>query len=619
VNTKAIKNVRPGKLLEGESRHLKGIRSKIDDVKLSGSVFRATVTDAVVEAKLIRTIEGASTVTIAVHDPKGELRRSKLLTGSYDIELDGLHFRLVAVSRQGDTLTLTHEDREVARLRKARGPLKAYRDQLTRAEFLLQMAREVKPPIPFYSPELHARQPIESARQGRQRATERKSERGGKGLAGVDITVKGAKASSEQVSNIERVLNTGLSHGANKKVLVSAVMTITQESFATNLSGGDAPGYSGLFQQNDSWPGDPRDIEKAATNYFTDAPTTQGGAIGYDRAHPSASPGQIAQAVQASAHPSAYDQWENEATKTVEAFAGGAGATLTTSREVEKRYAFARKANESSWDAMGRLAEEVNWRRFVANGILYYVAEPDLLDSEIRFVVNDGKPGIEDIGFEWDMGQEVDEVAISARTRDWAAPPGTVAAVHGQGPADGRYIVSSIETNLLVESAASITLKRPQKPLPEPAPETRTVTSSVGGGAGDSRRGTAGGLRSVRIGSAEPGSPAWGGTKAIFEQFVHPFMQRQGTTRGSEKRSYNTGSGISDHFVGSTNAYATDYGTSEGAGPATALAEAMGQRGWSPGTYDRFDIRVDGTTFSVQILWAVPDHYDHVHVGINRG
>jgi hypothetical protein len=114
---------------------------------------------------------------------------------------------------------------------------------------------------------------------------------------------------------------------------------------------------------------------------------------------------------------------------------------------------------------------------------------------------------------------------------------------------------------------------------------------------------------------------AWGGTKSIFEQFVTPFMRRHGLAPGSEKRPYDTvaGSGVSDHYTGSGNAYAIDYPTGSGMDEARALARWMGNPSWRPNSYDSFETTVDGHRFRVQILWGSEiDHGDHVHVGIRR-
>ncbi|MEV0567533.1 hypothetical protein [Dactylosporangium sp. NPDC050588] len=123
------------------------------------------------------------------------------------------------------------------------------------------------------------------------------------------------------------------------------------------------------------------------------------------------------------------------------------------------------------------------------------------------------------------------------------------------------------------------------------------------------------GLSNVKLGHA------WGGSKSIFDQFVTPFLGKEGLTAGSQKRPTDSvpGPATSDHFVGSRSSYAIDYPTFSGEDEARALARAMGNRSWQPNSYDSFVVKVDGAQFRVQILWGARiDHADHVHVGIHR-
>ena len=123
---------------------------------------------AIVGGEIERTIEGASTLTLELHDPDQKLLNGKLLMGKepVDVKFDRFWFRLVRTSKQGTTLTLTFEDREVSLMRLITKPRQAYRDKMTRAEFILSMLLETKGDdgrkvkIPYYIPELHVRQDI---------------------------------------------------------------------------------------------------------------------------------------------------------------------------------------------------------------------------------------------------------------------------------------------------------------------------------------------------------------------------------------------------------------------------------------------------------------------------
>lgn len=128
-------------------------------------------------------------------------------------------------------------------------------------------------------------------------------------------------------------------------------------------------------------------------------------------------------------------------------------------------------------------------------------------------------------------------------------------------------------------------------------------------------------LRDVQIRSVAPGPRHWGGSADLFGQFITPFMKRRGLTTSSKKRTpeHNAaigGSPTSDHLTTATFAFAVDYPTFSGDDDARALATALGIEGFMTGSYDHHQIQVDGYAFSVQILWAVPGHYDHVHVGV---
>lgn len=135
------------------------------------------------------------------------------------------------------------------------------------------------------------------------------------------ITVKHVASDAEQRGVIAAVLEAGHDFGANRRVRVSAIATITQECVARNCVGGDRDSV-GAFQQRSStgWVGDLRNVRTASRNYYRRAPTFSGGAIGYEASHPSAGISEIAQAIQRSAFPSAYGIWADEARRTVRRF-----------------------------------------------------------------------------------------------------------------------------------------------------------------------------------------------------------------------------------------------------------------------------------------------------------
>ncbi len=453
----------------------------IGHLRLDGKRLHVKVEEAVTSAELERTIEGASTLTIVLHDQARALVDSDLFNSRVVVEIDNLRFALVKVAKQNDDFTLTFEDDAINRLRGMRGPKRAFRDQVTRAEFVRSLIRDVKHPvIRFYCPEVHRRQPIgkraiTKASQRitrRQRGVQRKSGFG----PGVSFTIKGSRASPNQVRNCERVLDVGASMGATKTVLLASIMTIIQESTAENLGGGDRDS-AGLFQQRPSqgWGSHAQvtDPEHAAHSFFARA-------IGK-----SGSPGAISQSVQGSAFPHAYDQWRGEANTIVDAFHGGAGSpggldTTTTSQRAV-RYAFSVGRNEDYWTAINRLAKEVQWRCFMVAGTFYFIEDTELYASRARMRLSEHNQSVDWINYEWDTGHAVAEATVECRANEWEAPPGTVVEITDPGPQKGRWLVNTIHRSLFSRHA-EIKLHKPMVALPEPAPQVVTVTKTTHGG-----------------------------------------------------------------------------------------------------------------------------------------
>lgn len=117
------------------------------------------------------------------------------------------------------------------------------------------------------------------------------------------------------------------------------------------------------------------------------------------------------------------------------------------------------------------------------------------------------------------------------------------------------------------------------------------------------------------------GKGTWGGGAALATPAVK-IAQSMGVPVTSRKRNRpDLGAGrASDHDVHNTNAYAVDLATSGSTGDR--LARAIARRYGIPlsniGTYNRHTITVNGKRYSLQLLWRVSGHYDHVHLGIRR-
>lgn len=172
----------------------------LDDMKLrwvsKGVKNDLDFAGAVVSCEFQRTIEGASTVTIIVRDPLGHIfsekakrtrhsyrgkykrdpepvdagwqpmRYADIIGRAIELELDKVVFRLAKIHyvHSSQEVTLTFEDRMVYWLKRKFGEKAASRADVTRAEFILALLREVKEEtIPFVCPALHEKQRIARA------------------------------------------------------------------------------------------------------------------------------------------------------------------------------------------------------------------------------------------------------------------------------------------------------------------------------------------------------------------------------------------------------------------------------------------------------------------------
>lgn len=328
-----------------------------------------------------------------------------------------------------------------------------------------------------------------STRQARQAQGAADAVRAPGFASGARITVKGATADAAQRRNIEAILSEGRRQGAPRRVLIASIMTATQESSIRVLTNAQSDGASsGIFQQTPGWgtASERMDPTASARMFFHEA-------LRVNRANPNLKLTELCQKVQKSAFPNAYAQWESEATRTVDAWTGSGAADTSSAATTETRtarYAFERGQGgkrETTWDAAGRLCDEVGARRFVVANTLFLISEEDLYASRPRLTVSEALPWVDSVDFSIVMGRRaagkndprnpsVGEVTVVGRSDRWLAPPGSTVELEEAGPADGRWLVVTTERGLFSRDA-TITLKKPIRELPEPAPETTTVTT----------------------------------------------------------------------------------------------------------------------------------------------
>lgn len=161
---------------------------------------------------------------------------------------------------------------------------------------------------------------------------------------------------------------------------------------------------------------------------------------------------------------------------------------------------------EDSWTALGRIADERGWRRFLLNNTtLAYVPETYLIEQDTAFVVNENRNGVDDVDFDFDIGKPVATLKLTVRAARWSVPVGSVVEVKDLGPATGKWIVSSISRSLF-SIQMDITLTKPRPTLPEPeAAAVAAVSSGVSGGSSSAGIGAAAGA--IALQSSWPDDP----------------------------------------------------------------------------------------------------------------
>jgi hypothetical protein len=339
-----------------------------------------------------------------------------------DLTLDGSVYRLTDIEGTTDltqpNLTLEFQSRGACLLRQYLGPLKAIREaSMTRAEFIAAVVARVKQygGIPFFCPLLEVIQPIgqartehsgkrvtyESSSEGQETLTLSEMERmlklarGNKQHQG-NVNLSGAHAktgtpeiqtsasgeseegdneldphlNAEQNQNAKVIMDVARAVKAGERAALAALVASLTEA---NLENKENPeeGASGVFQVIPATAAsakvDPTNVEQCAKAFFENGfGNTPGGAIGYEKANPRASPEEIAYAVEKCKAQYKYRFAEHLATaKAIIKDYGGVGSESASS---EKPYEYAISAEEDYWQGINKVSSEVQWYLWFGEG-----------------------------------------------------------------------------------------------------------------------------------------------------------------------------------------------------------------------------------------------------------
>lgn len=505
--TTAISKLRPS-LLPDENR-LREQDLDLDSLNLAlKGAASVHIDETICDGQVERTIEGASTITIQIIDRERNILNSGRLGDKVDILIDGLWFRLVRVEKRGIKLILTFEDREVAILRLYRKPLIVKRGKMTRERFVERMINEVKEmKIPYVIPALEQfpdKNPKPNDFNTEPAAVGNTLYRRNPGFApDPRITVRGLIATQSQIDNTDIVLQTGAALNAPRPVMVAAIEVINEESNATNHPPGAGDLDSvGLFQQRAKYysPDDPKklnDITFASDIFFRHA-------IAAYKSDPTMAPEYIARKAQNVEYMgqriiSLWHSFREEAERTVTRWGSVSGTAQTANANAIDPAAFAGAGTgtggsysftrglpaivngvkkikfESTWDCAGRMADEIQARRFMSTGTFFFISEHQLFLSKPRMKINEDSEGVDNIDFSYDVGHHhsqsdnshTADVNVECWIHRWDAPPGSTIEIFDMGPLDGRWLVTNVSRPLFSQKG-TITLRKPRPRLPEP-------------------------------------------------------------------------------------------------------------------------------------------------------
>jgi len=492
------------------------------------------IRENIVSAKMDLTTEGSHTVTLQVVDPNRKLLRSGYLSTHTDIRLFYTQheswWRLMKVSKQGELLTLTFEDRHVQILKSFNKKLLVEKGKLNRCQFVWRLIMEAQAKdslLDFNGPcigDPKSKQKVQDSLEGiTQHSNPYTPAVPYKPSKKFDVRIKGEKPRADQLKNIDAILNTGAGMKVRRKILVVSIMTAIGESSITNYECVQKYGYCpdgpiGVFQQFHSygWPAS-RDVATDAGAYFRSA-------IKVDHDYPNITYEELGTKTQNSGwnfnlDPHTYlgnytqyiGQYRTEAEKIVDAWGFGgeditkhvdaASTTDTTIGSTDSQDPFAIPPGwsaasgdsstqqwhrgspknttgrnnwtaENSWDCIERMANEVKWYKFMVWDDLWFRPSDDFFTVGVADIEEfDGDVGY--IDGDYDRNKRTGSVTINTYSDQWVWLPGQTLNLVKMGPWDGLWWVTEVQFNLIGSTDCQVTLKKPMLALSEAQAEAK--------------------------------------------------------------------------------------------------------------------------------------------------
>lgn len=458
------------------------------------------------DIKVSDAMKGSSTLVITVADPEWTLMDSGFFDADQDGKLDAIDvnypedsefwWRLqnsdIEDSPPGHSMNFM--ERAACDMMAHKGPMKTSRAKRTRAEFLSIAAAHVKKrPIHFHSRELHKKQDIDKDKDKKTpKAKEKDKDKGINKDSKITFTNWDGNEYTLQPGELENAETALDAAGTDdeRALLVLLCAGIVEGPFFRNPTQANSDGDSAGFLQLRAMHGsesDRRDIAWTTKKFMNEGFTGQGGAIKLAKAHKDWSVGRVAQAVQGSAYPARYDKVKDGAKKILEAGGGAGSGGGTYTKQYNFEIGSTDNPHENFWDGSNRLAEEVKWAFFLDGQDLYFDAETTLIKQKPVAVIDRDDPAVVSWGGTYDNRNIATEANLVLICDMFEYRAGQVLKLERMGPLStgstaklpGRWLISEIERSRY-ELSSTFTLKQPEEPAPEPAPETGTRSDDSG-------------------------------------------------------------------------------------------------------------------------------------------
>lgn len=607
--------------------NLKGI----SQLTLKGEKVSVLLGPRLLTATITASLDEPAVLKIGVWDKQRKLLTSGLLDQKLKFGVGSSAFVLTRSTKQGDLIELELEDARVNALRDFTTKLKAERGTTTRVGFVKQLMQEKgAPDLALY---------IDTGKQGQitieknplSISTEfRTAAKPPKPSAFAKTKVKGQQADAEQLDNIKTVLGHLYDLGATKDELIMVSMCCTQESSWHNLAGGDRDSV-GLFQQRASqgWKG-LRNRKAAALEFWTKLKAAEARAPGLEKTL-------YVAAVQRpdARYNRAYARWQEESTATVSAWNRAYGSTqsVATTKYYEFRRGGLDGTIEDTWQCTGRLADEVQYRRFIVDDVFYFLPDELLIGTGPVLALTEKTEGVRSaIDFDMDTLYEPNTCTFDMHGNKWVAPVGTCIELDDVGPANGVWLVNKITGNLFTPDLVSVECVRPRAVLTEPPADQTDIDAGVSLGG---RSTTTTKLLPLGI-DGDPFGAVSGTPKGIIDSIAIPLAAANGVEKTPAQNDIDNHNhthlgAASDHAGPPDVKWAADFGIGPDIrGGGNAAGAARGDR-VAAALAARFGIPWHGAGvssashdgFRFQLLWRYEsaqagNHYTHVHFGVRR-